>query len=169
MYLRELPSEKIREIILSHDSLKNEFSGYLLESALEWCLDKLHDMHSVTYLLNGYREPDYVRTRQGHEDEFISDLKKYNSCYCMSDHLYKKLTYCESIRGTNLFNYHVARLCEQFYNEEIKPEMEYAQEYIDESNYAQYSDTIDCWLECYDYMYNEEDGTVYTDHRKYYN
>lgn len=172
MRLTELSNDKIKDIFLDNQDMRNEFSEYMLSMAIDNCLDKLSGMRNLDYCLNGYRQPDYVSLKEETERavwNFLEDLTEYEKSYGLSIKMSRMFKRVYNLAGTNLFKHYGLQLVEMFYQEEIKSEIDFAHNTWDiEDRYEDYADSIDLFLENMDYEINEE-GLVYQTSIRYLN
>lgn len=165
MYLNELPNERVKAIVLNNDELQYDFAQYLMESAIDECRERLDQFSGIDYCLNGYRQPDYVRLNEYTSNtawRFLYELDEYSKIYGISDRLKRKLWMVKHLDGSNLFLHHAKLLVEIFYEDEIKPEIDYAKDgaCLTGSNWDEYVDSLENFLDG-TYEYDEETDDLY--------
>lgn len=177
MRFKEMESEQALRIILQSDTLRRKFDEYIMDVEMDYITDKLNCFdRSCADWEFGFYNQNHLRVRNENYSDFLAGIRKSASMYGLSEKLYKLLSQTEKLNGTNLFAYHVEKVCKRFFEEEIED----VREYVEDVSFAMYCKDIDkfyelgadSYLECFtdwyldDYYYDEEEQEVYQIARK---
>lgn len=152
--------------------LREKLDNSIYESETEWISEKLACFPggSIDYqygvCCHCYLD---VTDPRGFMEGVHEAVKEYGA----STRLEKLIRHCDKLRGTNLWEHHVSKVCEVFFEDEIKSVIDY----LEDVSYAIYcgdvekfeklgaGDSYDCfvdngWLDDYEI---DEDGRIHKD------
>lgn len=178
----ELTTAEQFEVVCSIKPLKENLGSYVFESEInDYVMDKIHGLRNVDYCIATY-EPSFL-----HLDSYATDYDRYDFLVSLSetvkhfgcsDRIESQITKCFKLAkcNSNLFAYEIDRLCEMYFEDDIKPSIDY----VVDCSYAiycgKYNENLDsvweCWLDNMDYLLQnitqDEDGEwEYTEVRHY--
>ena len=169
MLLKDLSNEKLFEVVSKNETLRRSFDDYVWESELDYITDKLNIVQpSLSTWEIGLCNPNYIRVRD--YDSFIFYARECEVHFGLSERNEKYLKLCEKLRGTNLFEYHAKQFAEMWFKDEIQSIVKYVEDlsynvYCGKNPVDAY-DYLECWKECVDYIFDEEDESVWVPAKK---
>ena len=169
MFLKELSNEKLFEVVSKNETLRRSFDDYVWECELDYISEKLKVVKpALSNWEVGLCNPNFMHVKD--YKSFIYYARECTKIYGLSDRGEKYLAQCEKLEGTNLFEYHAKQFAEIWFNDEIQDVVKYVEDlsykvYCGKDTKESY-DYLECWAENVDYIYDEEDGSVYEPMRK---
>ena len=169
MFLKELSNEKLFEVVSKNETLRRSFDDYVWECEWDYISDKLAVMKDSIYDYSiGLCNDNFIRVRD--YGSFVYDARECEKEFGLSENAEKLLSQCEKLRYTNLFEYYAKRFKQLWFEEEIQSTVKWCEDL----SYQLYSgkdtkesyDYLECWAENVDYIYDEEDRSVYEPMRK---
>lgn len=165
-YLKDMGRKEALSVILSKQTLSDLLKNRIISGEIDFFMDdKLRCFeHGSTDYEIGIFNLNYMYVKD--DWKFLEGVKKSVKSYGGSEKLEKLLAQCEKLYGTNLFSYMVNNLCDLYFNEEIKPIVDY----VEKCDMAIYNKDVDCELlddyldimiEDYGEDYYIEDGEVF--------
>ena len=169
MLLKELPLEKLFEVVSNSVTLRSSFDNYVWESEYDYISDKLQVMRpAISDYEIGLCNRNFMRVSD--YSEFVNCARECEKSFGLSINCKKKLSQCEKLRGTNLFEHYAKALAEMWFKDEIQDIVKWCEDMSYEIYCGKHNTDIDdylsCWAENVGYIYNEEDGCVYEPMRK---
>lgn len=171
-YLNELTTEQAVELIVNNQTLADKFYQRIYESEFDLYLDDKLDCFEngcIEYEIGVYC-PCHFRIKRddwGCHYDFLTGVEKCIRCFCSSERVEKLARQCRKLIHSNLFMCKVQKLCEMFYEDEIKPIVEFVEEcsmaiHSKDTTDTNLYDYVDLFVENYgeDYFV-EEDGRVF--------
>lgn len=169
MLLKELSIEKLFEVVSKNDTLRRSFDDYVWECELDYISDKLHKVESSLSTWEiGLCNPNFIRVKD--YDDFVSCVRECERCFGLNERCEKKLSHCEKLRGTNLFETHAKMLAEMWFDEEIQSVVDWCEDlsfnvYCGKNPEDAY-DYLEAWAENANFIFDEEDESVWEPARK---
>lgn len=169
MKLQDLFVEDLFEVVSKSMTLRESFDNYVWEHEWDHISEKLKIMRpAISNYEIGMCNHNFIRV--SNYDTFIFCARKCCTMYGLSVRCEKKLAQCEKLRNSNLFLYHAKQFAEMWFNDEIQS----AVKWCEDMSYKVYAgiydsdldDCLYCWAKNVDYIYDEDDGCVYTPMRK---
>lgn len=147
-----LPDKEILSYVMSSKELRSKFEEYVSESEMNWIGEKTDcfrggaaDWSLGAYSYNYFDVKNY--------DKFVDGVSESIRCFGGTEQLEKRLNQCKHLWGTNLYEYMVGKLCEMYYEQELKPIIDWIEKvsmhiYNEEAN-DDLLDYLDCFADCY--------------------
>lgn len=169
MLLKELSVEKLFQVVSKSQTLRQSFDDYVWECEWDYISDKLAVMESaISNYEIGICNHNYIRVSD--YDAFVDCARECDKIFGLSTKCESKLSQCEKLRGTNLFEYHAKILVSIWFQEEVQDEVEWCEDMSYKTYSGQHDSNLDDylsnWAENVDYIYDEDDGCVYTPMRE---
>jgi len=171
-YLNELETAEAVSVIVNNQTLAEKFYQRIYEGEMDLYLsDKLDCFKNgcVDYEIGVYNR-NYFRIKRddwGCHYDFLTGVEECIRCFCSSERVEKLAKQCRRLTQSNLFMHKVKQLCEMFYEDELKPIVEFVEECSMAIQSKDTTDTnlfdyVDLFVENYgeDY-YIEDDGRVF--------
>ena len=169
MLLKDLSNEKLFKVVSQNETLRRSFDDYVWECELDYITEKLAVMESALSTWEiGLNNPNYIRVKD--YGTFIYCARECEKVYGLSDRCEKYLAHCEKLQYTNLFEHHAKQFAEMWFKDEIQDVVKY----VEDLSYKVYCgkdaaeafDYLETWAECVDYIFDEDDETVWTPMKK---
>lgn len=134
--------------ILSSPKLSRRFDEYINDCEMDYIDDKLSCFPSgcMDYCIGAY-DRNYIKVKDA--SDFLDGVQKCVKNFVCTERLDALIKQCYALKYKNSFAYMVGKLSRVFFEEEIKPTIDY----IEECGYAIYcSDAKDCLtnhVECF--------------------
>ena len=169
MKLNDLSIEKLFEVVSKSQTLRQSFDEYVWECEWDYISDKLEIMKpAISNYEIGICNHNFIRVSD--YGNFVDCARECEKTFGLSTDCEKKLSLCEKLRDTNLFEYHAKIFSEMWFDEEIQEVVKWCED----MSYKVYScnhvsdidDYLICWAENVDYIYDEDDDCVYEPMRK---
>lgn len=129
--LVNLDEKTILNFIYSSDDLSRKFADYIAECEMDWMSDKLSAFSrtSADWEVGIYNR-NYLRVKNSFD--FLQSVQKSISWYGCTDKLQKLVNQCEKLYygNSNLFDFHIEKLCEMYYLSEIKEPINYIEKLL---------------------------------------
>lgn len=125
--LLSFQDEYILKKVLNSDELRQKFDDCISDNALSYIDEKLSCFKGecIEYEI-GFCCYNYLKVKNA--IEFLIGVRKSIDYFGSTERLEKQCSLCEKLENSNLFNYHIKKLCDMYYEEELKPEIDYASE-----------------------------------------
>lgn len=169
MELKNLSSEKLFEVVSKSTTLRQSFDDYVWECEFGYISDKLAVMkNAISNYSIGVCNHNFIKVSD--YQTFIDCARDCEKSFGLSTKCEKKLSLCEKLRDTNLFEYHAKIFARMWFENEIQS----AVKWCEDVGYKVYSgnhdsdvdDYLFAWAENVDYIYDEEEDCVYEPMRK---
>jgi hypothetical protein len=152
--LTSLTNEQVLELVLASDKLKEKFESYIIDVEFDYLEEKIRcfPQGTIRYSYGVYNNDNYLRIIENKEIDFLYGVEKSINDYGGTEKLTTLLKQCEKLRGTNLFNYHIRKLCGMFFQEEIMDTIKHLEDlsykiYLQDSKNEFLIDWIDAFCE----------------------
>ena len=126
--LLSFPQEYILNKIFNSKELSEKFDNYISDVAMDYVSDKLacFSHNAVDYSIGVYNS-NYFRVKDA--GEFLIGVFKSIRNFGSSEELEKLCNLCEKLqeRGSNLYEYHVCKLAEMYFEQELEQDVKYAE------------------------------------------
>lgn len=171
-FLNELTTSQVVSIVLGNKTLAEKFYDRIYESEMDMYLNEKLDCFEngcVNYEIGVYCPCHFSIKRDdwGCHYDFLVGVENCIKNFCSSERVERLARQCRKLTQSNLFMSKVKKLCELFYEDEIKPIVEFVEECSYSIHNQDVTDTnlydyIDLFVENYgeDY-YVEDDGRVF--------
>lgn len=127
--LLSFPQEYILNKVLNSKELSEKFDNCISDVAMTYVSEKLacFSRYAVDYSIGVYN-PNYFRVKDA--GEFLFGVYKSISSFGSTKKLEQLYNLCEKLkeRGSNLYEYHVTKLAQMYFEQELKQEVEYAED-----------------------------------------
>lgn len=164
MKLCEINDDIALRKVLSSSKLSERFYEYIYNCEMDYVSDKLDcfPSNSITYCIGAY-EPSYIKVIDA--SDFLDGVLKCAKCFDCSERLDALIKQCYALKYKNLFAYMVNKLAKMYFDEEIKPTIDF----IERCSYAIHCkdvddcliDYIECFVDCCcDNVYVNEDNEL---------
>lgn len=146
--LQDLNNDKALNYILASKTLSRRFDEYINDCEMDYIDDKLSCFPSgcMDYSIGAY-DRNYIKVKDA--SDFLDGVQRCVKNFGCTERLDALIKQCYALKYKNLFAYMVGKLSRVFFEEEIKPTIDY----IEECGYAIYcSDAKDCLtnhVECF--------------------
>lgn len=150
--LVSLSDKEILNYVMSSDELRRKFDEYISEGEMNWIGEKTDcfrggaaDWSLGVYSYNYFEVKDC--------DKFVDGVEQSVSCFGGTEQIEKLIKQCKRLWGTNLYEYMVGKLCDMYYEQELKPIIDWLEKvsgyiYNKEAN-EDLLDYIDCFADSY--------------------
>ena len=167
--LKELSIEKLFEVVSKSQTLRQSFDNYVWESEWDYISEKLEVMKpAVKNYEIGLCNRNFITVSD--YESFVDCARECEKMFGLHISCEKKLSQCEKLRGTNLFEHHAKAFAELWFNYEIQNVVKWCEdvsyEVYSQNHDSEIDDYLLCWAENVDYIYDDEDGSVYEPMRK---
>lgn len=150
--------------VLSSSKLSERFSNYIYDCEMDYISDKIDcfPSNSITYYISAY-EPSYIKVIDA--SDFLDGVQKSAKYFGCSERLDALIKQCYALKYKNLFAYMVNKLAKMYFDEEIKPTLDF----VERCSYAIHCkdaddcliDYIECFVDCHcDNVYINEDNEL---------
>lgn len=132
-YLNELTTQQVVGLIVNNKTLSEKFYQQIYTSEIDLYLDDKLDCFEngcVCYEIGVYN-PNYFRIKRddwGCHYDFLTGVEKCINYFGSSERVEKLARQCRKLMQSNLFMSKVDKLCEMFYDDELKPIVEFVEE-----------------------------------------
>lgn len=127
--LLSFPQEYILNKIFNSKELSEKFDNYISDVAMDYVSDKLacFSHNAVDYSIGVYNS-NYFRVKDA--DEFLFGVYKSISSFGSTKKLEQLYNLCEKLkeRGSNLYEYHVTKLAQIYFEQELEQDVQYAED-----------------------------------------
>lgn len=125
--LLSFPEEYILKKVLNSDKLRQEFDDVIMSNEMDYIEEKLRCFESgcIDYSIGMYA-PNYFKIKKA--KDFLCGVQKSISNFGASQKLESLCKLCEGLECSNLFEYHIQKLCDLYYEEQLKANIDYAEE-----------------------------------------
>lgn len=169
MLLKELSNEKLFEIVSKNKTLRRSFDDYVWECELDYISDKLKVVNpALSDWSIGVCSYNYISVKD--YESFVYYARECERIFGLSIACEKKLSMCEKLRGTNLFEYHAKQFAEMWFDNEIQSVVKWVEDlscdvYCGKNPENAY-DYLEDWAYNVNYYFDEETGEVFEPARK---
>ena len=117
--LLSFQDEYILKQVLNSDELRQKFDDCTINNAWSFIDDKLRcfERGCIDYEIS-FCSYNYFKVKNA--IEFLIGVRKSIDCFGRTERLEKQCSLCEKLENSNLFNYHINKLCDMYYEEELK-------------------------------------------------
>lgn len=150
--LVSLSNKEILNYVMSSKELRENLDEYISRCEMDWVGEKLacFSYRGADWSIGAYNH-NYLRVRDC--DEFVASVEKSISYFDCTEQLRKLVKQCKRLWGTNLYDYMVGKLCDMYYEQELKPIVEWMEKcsyyiYNEDAN-DDLLDYIDCFADSY--------------------
>lgn len=164
MLLKELPKEKLFEVVSKNETLRRSFDDYVWDCEFDYISDKLHVVEkSISNYEIGLNNPNFIRICD--YECFVILARKCENYFGLNEECEKKLSQCEKLMDTNLFEHHAKLFAEMWFESEIQSVVRWCEElsfnvYCGKNPEDTYDYLLN-WADNVDFIYDEEDGSVW--------
>lgn len=149
--LVSLSNKEILTYVLSSSELRDRFDKYIYEGEMDYLSDKTSCFkgRAANWQL-GTCCHNYFEVKDC--DEFVAGVAESIRCFGGTEKLTKLTKQCERLWGSNLYEHMVDKLCEMYYEQELKPIINWIEQvsmYIyNEEPHEDLFDYVDYFAEC---------------------
>ena len=125
-----MTTDEVTDIISKDVSLRNILAKHIQQCEMDSIDDKLQEFENdaMDYSIDPWTH-SYINVKNS--DSFVAGVESSGDNYGLGEKTDELLQKCKNLRGTNLYDFWVQRLCQSYFNEEIKPSLDF----IEESGY----------------------------------
>lgn len=125
--LLSFQKDYILKKVLNSNELRQKFDNCIVNNAYSYIEEKLRCFNAgcIDYEV-GFCCYNYLKVKNA--IEFVIGVRKSINYFGGTERLEKQCSLCEKLKNSNLFNYHIKKLCDMYYEEELKAEIDYASE-----------------------------------------
>ena len=127
--LLSFSQEYILNKVLNSKELSEKFDNCISDNTMYYVSDKLACFchNAVDYSIGVYN-PNYFRVKDA--NKFLFGVYKSISSFCSSKKLEQLYNLCEKLkeRGSNLYEYHVTKLAQMYFEQELEQDVKYAED-----------------------------------------
>jgi len=161
----EMSLEELEQIVNRSKEMRDKLDEYIQDCEMDWISDKLRKIDSSLRDWSvGFYNQNFISVKD--YGDFLDCIIDYKKAFGASDRMEKKISQCEKLRGTNLFEYNCKQLKEMFMEDEIESICKFVEDCCYELYCGKVGDKCRDYLECFfdvydDYLYDEETETFY--------
>lgn len=149
--LVSLSNKEILNYVMSSKELREKFDKYISDCEMSWIGEKTDCFrgNAANWSLGVF---SYNYFEVNNCDKFVDGVEQSLSCFGGTEQLEKLLKQCKRLWGTNLYEYMVGKLCDMYYEQELKPIIDWLEKasmyiYDEEANNDLLS-YLDCFADC---------------------
>lgn len=126
--LSTLSAKEQLSAVYNCKKLKNQLNERVYENTFFWIDEKLNHFNTraASWSVGICNRDEHFSVRD--HSEFLDCVQASINDFSASDRVLRKADQCEKLRGSNLFEYHVEQLCNMFYKDEIKSEVDFCED-----------------------------------------
>lgn len=148
--LAKLSNAEILHYVMGSKRLREKFYRYISDTEMYWIGEKLDAFRtcrgSADWSIGPYSQ-NYLCVKD--HRAFLYAVEEIIKSFSASDAVLRKVAMCNKLRGTNLFEYHVEKLCELFYEDDLKPVVEFMEKCSYDIHCLNESDDLLHYIECF--------------------
>lgn len=161
----EMNLQELEQIVNRSKEMRDKLEDYIQTCEFDYISDKMRCIKpSLRDWSIGFYNQNFINVKD--YNDFLDCVIDCKKSFGASDRMEKKISQCEKLRGTNLFEYHCKQLEEMFMEDEIKCVCDFVEDCGMELYYGKVGDKCRDYLELFfeiydDYLYDEETETFY--------